>query len=101
MIYCFELFIFLLISNSLVERRFLTTLTYVWTVLSCNLAKFPMVVILFLETMWHNDVGTISWSKIRRCWPSVLLKMVIHANFEKIRGCVAIDHIHPTNVSLP
>jgi hypothetical protein len=30
-----------------VERRFLTTLTYVWTVLLCNLAKFSMVFILF------------------------------------------------------
>jgi hypothetical protein len=34
----------------------LTTLTYVWTVLSQNLAKYSMVFILFRETMWHNDV---------------------------------------------
>jgi hypothetical protein len=52
-------------------------------------------------------VETISWSKIRRCWPSVLLKMVVHAIFDKNRGCVAIDHRpgartpHPTYVSLP
>jgi hypothetical protein len=45
--------------------------------------------------------------KIRRCWPSVLLKMVVHATFDKNRGCVAIDHQpeartpHPTYVSLP
>ena len=29
-------------------------------------------------------VETISWSKIRRCQPSVLLKMVVHAIFEKM-----------------
>jgi hypothetical protein len=40
----------------MVEKRCLTTLTYVWTDLLCNLAKFPIVFILFLETMWHNDV---------------------------------------------
>jgi hypothetical protein len=51
-------------------------------------------------------VKTISWSKIRRCKPSVLLKMVIHAIFDKNRGCVAIDHQpeartpYPTYVSL-
>jgi hypothetical protein len=31
----------------MVEKRCLTTLTYVWTVHSCNLAKFSMVFILF------------------------------------------------------
>jgi hypothetical protein len=35
---------------------------------------------------------TISWSKIRRCYPSVLLKMVVDAIFNKNVGCVAIDH---------
>jgi hypothetical protein len=49
---------------------------------------------------------TISRSKIRRCQPSVLLKMVVHAIFDKNGGCVAIDHQldartpHPTYVSL-
>jgi hypothetical protein len=37
-------------------------------------------------------VETIYWSKIRRCLPSVLLKMVVDAIFDKNRGCVAIDH---------
>jgi hypothetical protein len=52
-------------------------------------------------------VETVSWSKIRRCYPSVLLKMVVHAIFDKNVGCVAIDHRpeartpHPTYVSLP
>ena len=27
-------------------------------------------------------VETISWSKIRRCWPLVLLKMVAHGYFQ-------------------
>jgi hypothetical protein len=40
----------------MVEKRCLTTLTYVWTDLLRNLAKFPIVFILFLEMMWHNDV---------------------------------------------
>jgi hypothetical protein len=35
---------------------------------------------------------TISWSKICRCWPSILLKMIVHAIFDKNGGCVAIDH---------
>jgi hypothetical protein len=26
----------------------------------CNFAKFPMVFILFLETMWHNDVRCLT-----------------------------------------
>jgi hypothetical protein len=52
-------------------------------------------------------VETISWSKIHRCWPLVLLKMVVHAIFDKNRGGVAIDHRPeartplPTHVSLP
>src|SRR5688572_2978221 len=52
-------------------------------------------------------VETISWSKNRRCYPSILLKMVVHAIFDKNRGCVAIDHRpearipHPTYVSFP
>jgi hypothetical protein len=52
-------------------------------------------------------VETISWPKIRWCEPSVLLKMVVHAIFDKNGGCVAIDHRpvartpHPTYVFLP
>jgi hypothetical protein len=56
----------------------------------------------------HGFLGeTISWSKICKCYPSVLLKMVAHAIFDKNVGCVAIDHRleartpHPTYVSLP
>jgi hypothetical protein len=42
-----------------------------------------------------------------RCYPSVLLKMVVHAIFNKNRGCVAFNHRpkartpHPTYVLLP
>jgi hypothetical protein len=42
-----------------------------------------------------------------RCYPSVLLKMVVHAIFNKNRGCAAINHRskartpHPTYVLLP
>jgi hypothetical protein len=45
-------------------------------------------------------------NKILRCYPSVLLKMVVHAIFDKNGGCVAIDHRpdartpHPTYASL-
>jgi hypothetical protein len=52
-------------------------------------------------------VEAISWSKIRRCWPLVLLKMVVHAIFDKNWGYIVIDHRpgahtpHPTYVSLP
>jgi hypothetical protein len=31
-------------------------------------------------------VGTISWSKIRTCYPSVLLKMVVHGYFRQKWG---------------
>jgi hypothetical protein len=50
--------------------------------------------------------GVHFWSKIRRCYLSVLLKMVVHAIFDKNVGCVAIDHrldartLHSTYVSL-
>jgi hypothetical protein len=50
---------------------------------------------------------TIYWSKIRRYYPSVLLKMVVYAIFNKNMGCVTIDHRpeahtpHPTYVSVP
>jgi hypothetical protein len=30
--------------------------------------------------------------KIRRCEPTVLLKMVVHGYFDKNGGCVVIDH---------
>jgi hypothetical protein len=52
-------------------------------------------------------VEIISWLKIHRCYPSVLLKMIVHAIFDKNMGCVAIDHRReartplPTYVSLP
>jgi hypothetical protein len=47
MIYFFEFFIFQPFSNCMVEKRCHTTITYVWTDLKRNLAKFPMVFILF------------------------------------------------------
>jgi hypothetical protein len=52
-------------------------------------------------------VETISWSIIRRCQPSVLLKMVVPVVFNKNGCCVAIDHWpeartpDPTYISLP
>jgi hypothetical protein len=52
-------------------------------------------------------VETISWSKIRTCQPSILLKMVIHGYFRQKWGLCGIDHRpearkpHPTYVSLP
>jgi hypothetical protein len=47
LVYSFEFFIFQLFSNCMMEKRCLTTLTYVCTDLLRNLAKFPMVFILF------------------------------------------------------
>jgi hypothetical protein len=46
-IYCFVFFIFQPFNNCMVEKRFHTTITYVWTDLSRNFSKFPMVFILF------------------------------------------------------
>jgi hypothetical protein len=45
--------------------------------------------------------GDHSWSKIGRCWPLVLLKMVVHVIFDKNGGCVAIDHRPEDRTPLP
>src|SRR6187455_1719290 len=67
----------------------------------------PHICFLAIDHILGFLVETISWSKIHTCWPSVLLKMVIHGIFDKNGGCVAINHLpedhkpHPTYVSLP
>jgi hypothetical protein len=67
----------------------------------------PHICLLAIDCILGFLVETISWSKIHRCYPSVLLKMVVHAIFDKNVGCVAIDHRpearipHPTYVSFP
>jgi hypothetical protein len=40
--------------------------TFFWDItdLLRNLAKFPVVFILFWETMWHNDVWCFTWVDI-------------------------------------
>jgi hypothetical protein len=66
----------------------------------------PYICFLVMDHILGFLLETISRSKIRRCQPSVLLKMVVHAIFDKNGGCVAIDHQldartpHPTYVSL-
>jgi hypothetical protein len=66
----------------------------------------PHICLISIYCILGFLVETISWSKIRRCYPSVLLKMIVHAIFDKNVGCVAIDHQpesrtpHPTYVSL-
>jgi hypothetical protein len=40
-------------------------------------------------------------AKYCRCYPSVLLKMVVHAIFNKNRGCVAINHRPKAHTPLP
>jgi hypothetical protein len=53
------------------------------------------------------SIGYHFLAKNCRCYPSILLKMVVHAIFNKNRGCVAINHRpkartpHPTYVLLP
>jgi hypothetical protein len=44
--------------------------------------------IAFLDFWWRPFLH----KKICRCYPSVLLKMVVHAIFDKNVCCVAIDH---------
>src|SRR5688572_11895930 len=67
----------------------------------------PHICFLAIDHILGFLVETISWLKIRRCYPSVLLKMVIHGYFRQNGDCVAIDHRpeahtpHPTYVSLP
>src|SRR6187455_1798075 len=67
----------------------------------------PHICFLAIDYILGFLVENISWLKTRTCYPSVLLKMVIHGYFRQNRGCVAIDHRpeartpHPTYVSLP
>jgi hypothetical protein len=80
---------------------------------SCHLSSTrgsytsPHICFLAIDHILGFLVETISWSKIHTCWPSVLLKMVIHGIFDKNGGCVAINHLpedrkpHPTYISLP
>jgi hypothetical protein len=50
----------------------------------------PHICFLAIDHILGFLVETICWSKIRRCYPSILFKMVIHAIFEKNRGWVAM-----------
>jgi hypothetical protein len=67
----------------------------------------PHICFLAIDHILGFLVETISWSKICRCKPSVLLKMVVHGYFRQNGRCVAIDHQpeartpHPTYVSFP
>jgi hypothetical protein len=79
---------------------------------------WPLIIdqrLVHLTPIYCGDIGhilgflleIISWSKICRCYPLVLLKMLFMAIFDKNGGCVAIDHrpeAHtppPGYVSLP
>src|SRR5688572_29245892 len=48
----------------------------------------PYICFLAIEHILGFLVETISWSKIRMCYPSVLLKMVIHRYFRQKMGVV-------------
>jgi hypothetical protein len=67
----------------------------------------PHIWFLAIDQILGFLVETSSWSKIRRCLPSVLLKMVVHAIFNKNRCWMAFDRQPeartplPTYVSLP
>jgi hypothetical protein len=67
----------------------------------------PHICFLSINHILGFLVEIISWLKIHRCYPSVLLKMIVHAIFDKNMGCVAIDHRReartplPTYISLP
>jgi hypothetical protein len=46
----------------------------------------PHICFLAIDHILGNLVETISWSKIRRCLPSLLLKMVVHGYFRQKWG---------------
>jgi hypothetical protein len=80
----------------------------VWPlIIDQRLVHLTHICFLAIDHILGFLVETISWSKIHRCWPSVLLKMVVHAIFDKNMGCVAFDHQqeahtpHLTYVSSP
>jgi hypothetical protein len=52
----------------------------------------PHICFLAIDFILGFLMETISSSKIRRCYPSVLLKMVVHAIFDKNVCCVATSH---------
>jgi hypothetical protein len=57
----------------------------------------PHICLLATDCILGFLVETISSSKIRRCYPSVLLKMVVHAIFEK--KCLLCGHWSSTRGS--
>jgi hypothetical protein len=67
----------------------------------------PHICFLAIDHILGFLLETISWSKIHRCYRSILLIMVVHSIFDKNGCCVAIDHRtesctpDPTYVSLP
>jgi hypothetical protein len=88
--------------------QFSTKMGVVWPlIIDQRLVHLTPRMFLAIDHNLGFQVETISWSKIRTCWPSVLLKMFVHAIFDKNGGCVAIDHRpvahtpHPTYVFLP
>jgi hypothetical protein len=87
---------------------FSTKIGVVWPlIIDQRLVHLTHICFLALDHILGFLVETISWSKIHRFWPSILLKMVVHAIFDKNSGCVAFDHqpeartSDPTYVSLP
>jgi hypothetical protein len=67
----------------------------------------PHICLLTIDCILGFLVESISWLKIRRCYPSVLLKWSSMQFSRNNVGCVAIDHrleactLHPTYVYLP
>jgi hypothetical protein len=81
---------------------FLTKMGVVWPLISDQrLVHLTHICFLAIDHILVFLVETISWSKILRCYPSILLKMVVHAIFDKNGGCVAIVHRPDAPTPLP
>jgi hypothetical protein len=87
---------------------FSTKMGVVWPlIIDQRLVHLTPHMVLAIDHILGFLVETSSWSKIHRCLPSVLLKIVVHDIFNKNRCWVAFDRLPkaraplPTYVSLP
>jgi hypothetical protein len=87
--------------------QFLTKNRVVWPlIIDQRLVHLSRICLLAINHILGFLLETISWSKIRSL-PSILLKIVVHAIFDKNGSCVVINHRlaartpHPTYVCLP
>jgi hypothetical protein len=66
---------------------FSTKMGVVWPlIVDHRLVHLTHILFLAIDQIIGFRLETISWSKIRRCYPSVLLKMIVHGYFRQKWG---------------